>query len=302
VRFRKSWTCAALYEFANVTVTNSEFAINQCFPQGNALPLAILTTSLVTDLAVSDTIFFNNTALTGAVFLMNVSATVTNVTFASNHAVQGAALSGSGSNLTVGKSNFSENSAMAIGGAVSLAEGNAVFESCDFVGNQAPEGAAISLKSFGNFSHLHGSVKRNNGTNATYINAEGENLSVTLSDIEIDDEFEKAVFLDPLGRADFGDARFGCKLRCRTVGSLAARAAVKPVSTETSEPDRRGEGDDQPEEEPEPEPEPQQSSLLIWAFIPIVLVIVAVVYRVVGLTRMKKFFQRALRVKGRHTL
>jgi hypothetical protein len=296
VTITRSAACAALYENTTVSVKDSTFSRNRCFPQGNSMPLAILSASLVNRFTLETTAFVNNTALTGSLFLMNVTGEVKDARFMHNEAVQGAGLFVLGSDLIVLRSQFTGNSAMTMGGAASLASSNTTFERCDFTGNSASEGAVISAKEMQRLTVLKSRVKRNNSTNATFLNVDAGETELKLEDVEVDDDIEKAVFLSHPSLANFSNSKFNCRLRCQTVGPVKQPKVVKKAMRKDEkrrEPATRDEWED--------ELRPSTSRKIIWLVLPLPFGILVVVVLVSRSRRVRRFFRR-LSLKGRHAL
>lgn len=306
VKFSKNTACGCLLENTTASVKRGNFTLNQCFPQGNSLPIAILTTTLVNGLVVEDSFFKNNTALTGSLFLMNVTGKVSHSTFHNNHAVQGAAIFGAGMNISVSDSSFDTNDAMALGGVASLVSGNASFVNCDFLHNSAPEGAVISAKENYDLRFIGGKVRGNNGTNATFINGEGANMKLVVKDIEVDDEFSKAIWLDRPESADFSGSKFNCRVSCQTVGTLTPRPKSKPKTEEAQVigakqqpevPGAEDAGEDADEPEEVQEVSDSDGFQLIWLMFPLSFLIAAVLYKKLGVRGLSRLFTRLCRNK-----
>ena len=207
--------CGALFENTSILVTDSSFSQNQCFPQGNSLPLAIITSSSSDNCIIQRSKFVNNTALTGSVFFMNTTGTIEHSLFEKNQAVQGAGIVAAGMNMNVANTKFIDNQAMNIGGAVSLTEGNSSFYNCEFNGNTATEGGAFSLRNVGIIKIENCNAKRNTAENATFLNEDGGVMELHLDDTKIDDDFKVAMFLSDTMKHDFSKSKFSCRLRCQ---------------------------------------------------------------------------------------
>jgi hypothetical protein len=292
VKFSKSISCAALCENATVSVKKSNFTMNQCFPRGNSIPLAILTASIGDHFRVEDSIFSDNTALTGSLFVMNVTGEVRNSIFQNNQAVQGAGLFSVGSDISVVSTAFSGNNAMTLGGAASVSAGNVTFDKCDFIGNAAGEGAGISAKEMLEFHVLNGKVKRNNSTNGTFINAEGPEMKLAVNNIKFDDEFAKAVVLGRPDLADFSGSKFNCRLRCQTVSFAPVGGKVIEIPTKTPTPTEDWDLD---------VPDTRRRVSVFWAAFPVCFLLAVGVLFASRRNSLRKLLAR-LRLKGRHNL
>jgi hypothetical protein len=267
--------------------------MNQCFPRGNSVALAILTASIDDHFRVEDSIFSNNTALTGSLFVVNVTGQVRNSIFGNNQAVQGAGLFSIGSDLSVVSTAFSGNNAKTLGGAASVSAGNVTFDKCDFIGNAAGEGAGISVKEMLTFRVLNGKVKRNNSTNGTFINAEGPEMKLVVNNVEVDDEFAKAVVLDKPHLVDFTASRFNCRLRCQTV-SVAPPVGGKVIEVLTRSPTATDDWDLDV-------PDARRRFSVLWAVFPFCFLLVVGILITYRRNSLRKLLAR-LRFKGRHNL
>lgn len=298
VKMNANMACGCLFENTTLTVGHGNFTLNQCYPQGNAVPLGIVTVSLTDGANITDTVFLNNTALSGSVFLMNATALVSNSSFLHNNAVQGAGLFGAGMNLDIEDSEFIGNNAMGSGGALSLAAGNATVRNTNFTGNTCQEGGAIAMKENERISIIGGRVRSNNSTNGTFINGEGARMELIVRDVDVDDDFTKAVWLDHPEKADFAGARFSCRTRCVEVGKLTPRPikeqAVKSAKVEQTADDDLDDITDDPGE-------PSTQLSMLWIIFPVSFVIAAVIYRRIGMRGVARIFAAILDIgKGKH--
>jgi hypothetical protein len=256
------------------------------------MPLAIVTASLVADFAVDGCVFVNNTALTGSLFLMNVSGAVRRTNFSRNEAVQGAGIFAVGSDVAVAGAVFAGNSAVTSGGAAALNAGNASFEDCEFSGNAAPEGGAIAAKEMLSIAVVRSRVKRNNSTKATFLNVDTGETRVALVDVEVDDDFAKAVVVEHPHLVRFENAKFNCRLRCKAVVEAVKQVAVerKIVSQATQTKD---DWDDVGLR--------RSSTGVLWMILPVVLGILVLTVIAARSKRVRKIFRRWAN-KGTHVL
>ncbi|OHT13037.1 hypothetical protein TRFO_03451 [Tritrichomonas foetus] len=307
VTITQNQVCGALFENSTVYVENSNFSYNQCLPQGNSLPLAILTNSLADNVTIKNSHFLNNTALTGSVFFMNTTSILENLVFSGNQAVQGAAVFAAGMNIIARNVNFTDNNAMAQGGAISLTEGNALFENCNFLRNSSPDGGVAIIRDAYNITFRKAMVKRNNSTNSSFINSEGPKVFITLEDTDVDDSPEKALFLDDHNHIAFKNARFNCKVRCQSVEKLPPKSNAHNNNNKNNnmnvnknnnnknmekEKNMENEIDEDIEiENPLNEPGDDMSFTILWIiFIPLAFMIAAVLYCRLGHRGLKRFF------------
>ena len=304
--------CGALFENSTVLVENSNFSLNQCLPQGNSIPLAILTSSLINNVTIHDTDFMNNTALTGSVFFMNSTSYINNAKFIGNQAVQGAAIFAAGMNITAKGIEFIGNNAMSQGGAISLTEGNAIFENCKFIDNTSPEAGVMLLRDTNNITIKNALVKDNNATNSTFINAVGDSMLLVLEDVEVDDPFERSIFLSNPDSITLENARFNCRSRCKSISKIAAPPKKEnknpplhnqnpPVEHKKQEqqPNHRN-NEDLEIEDPLEEPNEDNSAAIFWILIPIALVLALILYFRFGPRGVKRAINSILRMNSKH--
>lgn len=310
ITFSNNMVCGLLFENTSISIDKSNFNNNQCFPQGNSIPLAISTTSLSNKLDIEDTLFVNNTALAGSIFLMNVSSSLNNIKFINNKAIQGAGIFSVNSNLSVKESIFNKNNAMALGGAISFASGNAMFEYCNFTKNSAPEGSVFSIKEGMNFTINNCESNQNTGANATFISGDGEKLRLTISETNVDDIFEKAIYLSNFIYADFRTNRFNCKLNCKNGDYLTPKPKEKnknvnlkskqlPKVNKHINKDEDFDKDDSNDLNIDEEFE-TQALPLFWLSVPIILLFCLFVYKKFGSYRIFMFINSLFGLKGKH--
>jgi hypothetical protein len=257
------------------------------------MPLAIVTASVVDDFVIENSAFVNNTALTGSLFVMNGTGKIQSVNFTGNQAVQGAGLFVVNSDIFVERSVFSGNTALTLGGAASLASSNTSFENCDFLGNTGAEGGVISAKEMERLVISKSRVKRNNSTNGTFVNVDGD-TELRLADVEVDDDFPKAVFLSHIGKVNFSNSKFNCRLRCQTLPLMPLKMEEKPAAVH--KPQATATADEWEEENV-----PRSRSRVIVVIFPVVFVVTLLALVISRSALVRKFFRR-LTLKGRHAL
>lgn len=325
--------CGGLFENTSILVHDSNFSNNQCLPQGNALPLAMITNSLCSNATVRDSTFSTNTALSGCVFLLNSTGTIENIEFNGNNAVQGSAIFGAGLNVTVTNVSFVDNSAMAQGGSVMISQGNADINDCNFEGNKAPQGAAIVLRDAYNINIRNTVGVRNNSTNGSFINADGDKLALRLNSVEIDDDVDVSLFIDHPERVIFTKTSFNCKVKCNEVTQMTPRPDIHTQDVQAApdlqkdedtnkekeqknkvndNPDQNVDGDeDELNEEEEGKPNTNDTNKLqndelslpiFFGVIPIVIFVCAGVYFKLGSRGIKKLFHRMFKDGGKREL
>lgn len=275
--FEQNQICGALFENGTISVEDSIFSNNQCFPQGNSLPLAIVTASSSDFVTMTNNVFKNNSALTGAVFFANVTGSITKNTFIGNQAIQGGSIVGNAMNMTVDDSEFKENAAMSNGGVASLVNGSAVFNRCRFIGNTASEGGVFSTKNCTSIIVKDSLAQKNNAENATFINDENS-LQIWLPNTEVDDDFAKAMFVSDI--LNVSESKFNCRVRCMEANPEALKKSLQEKIEEVRKENKDFEEEekiedikiDQGNEEEEVEINSQPSNVY-WLMIPIVAII-----------------------------
>jgi len=304
IKFNKNAVCGGLFENISINIRNSSFAHNQCFPVGNSLPLAIITASLSNRVYIEGSLFQNNTALTGSVFLMNSSSIINQTSFNGNQAVQGAALFSAGSNVSVADAKFNENSAMSMGGAIYLTESNAKFHMCDFIGNQSPEGGVFSIKNAYNISIQSSNAKRNKATNGTLINIEGKDSLLQIIDTQVDDEVEKSIIAEFKDRIEYQGAKFNCRVKCQEIKSNKADSEKLSIQ-HTPMQSNQNEEKQIPEQIPDNDdiiPDNDSQLKIIWIIYPIILIALLILLRKFGKQGLTNFVRKLLKRKNKHTL
>lgn len=325
--------CGGLFENTSLTIENSHFLNNQCLPQGNALPLAIITSSLSSGVTIRNALFESNTALSGSLFFLNSTTTVKDVKISSTQAVQGSAIFMAGTNMTVNNVTFSENNAMAMGGAIMMTQSNCVVDNCTFDHNQAPEGAAVVIRDCYDVTIKNSIGVRNNSTNGSFINADGgEQLKLTLENIEVDDPFDNSMFIQFPDRAILKNAKFNCKVKCQILEKLTPRPIVQKdeanaqkivekknedVKNEDEKKDQNKEFDDldNPDVENENENDNENQDLdnlsndsndislpIIWVMIPLSFIIAAILFIKCGPRGLQKAFNKLFKDNGKREL
>lgn len=325
--------CGALFENTKISIHDSHFLNNQCLPQGNAIPLAILTATLSNDIIIDDCKFENNVALSGSLFFLNATSSIKNMNFIGNQAVQGAAIFSAGTNFTAKNVTFNDNKGMAMGGALMLTQTNSDIDNCTFSNNQAPEGASIVLRDSYEIKIRNSVGVRNNSTNGSFINAEGENILLTLENIEVDDPFDYSMFLQFPEKVVLKNAKFNCKVKCQNVEKLTPRPVIQIENNnkndikkneekknnenvkENNELNKNKEFDDldNPDVDNENEQEIQDlenlannsdniSLPIIWVMIPLSFIIASILFIKCGPRGLQKAFNKIFRTNAKHEL
>ena len=328
--------CGALFENTKITINDSHFLNNQCLPQGNALPLAILTTTLSEGIVIDDSTFENNVALSGSIFFMNATSAINNLKFVANQAVQGAAIFSAGANWTAKNVTFSDNNGMAMGGALMITQSSVYIDNCTFNHNQAPEGAAVVIRDANEIKISNSIGIRNNSTNGSFINAEGENLLLTLENVEVDESFDNSMFVQFPEKVVLKNAKFNCKDKCKNVEKLTPRPVVQNANKDNdnnnnivdnknvdvaekvkNEPVKKKEFDDidNPDIENDNENEQENQDLenltnendnislpIIWVMIPLCFIIAAILFFKCGPRGLQKAFNKLFRTNLKREL
>lgn len=326
-RMTDNLICGGLFENTKITVKNSHFLNNQCLPQGNAIPLAILTTTLSNDVVIEGTSFENNVALSGSLFFLNATSSLKNLFFSKNQAVQGAAVFSAGSNWTAENVTFKANNGMAMGGALMLTQTSCNINNCSFAENQAPEGAAVVLRDSYDVKLSNVFGIRNNSTNGSFINCEGENTLLTLENVEVDDSFESSTFIQYPEKVVLKNAKFNCKVKCQNIGKLTPRPVVqidkkeKEVKNENVANNNAVENKkefndlDNPDVDNEFENEQEIQDMenlvnssdkislpIIWVMIPLSFIISAILFIKCGPRGLQKAFNKLFRNNAKYEL
>lgn len=304
VKFTNNSICGAVMENSSLSVDSSNFSSNYCFPVGNSVPLAIITTSLAPAVDIINSTFQKNIALTGSLFSMNSTLNVKFSNFSDNHAVQGAAIFAANITFSAQDSEFYNNSAISNGGAFSLVSSNADIDNCTFLLNQAPEGAAISLSEGIEFNIRNSNISKNIGKTGSFILGKGSNMKVKIENIKIDDPFSSAISLEFPHLAIFNNTKFNCKIRCEdpphfTPPKKEEKKAIKPTKSNPPNDDDANEIETESIEVPD---EISISPIYIFLIIPIMFVLALIVFNKIGSHKFMAFFNRMLRSKGKHTI
>lgn len=304
IKFSKNNICGAVMENSSLLVTSSNFSSNYCFPVGNSVPLAILTTSLAQSVDVTNSTFVNNTALTGSLFSMNSTLNINDSNFSSNHAVQGAAIFAANITFHSRTSHYINNSAMSNGGALSFVSSFVDIDNCEFKLNQAPEGSAISIVDGIELSIKNSNISENVGKVGTFIQGKGENLKINIENIDIDDPFGLAMSLEYPHLAVFKSARYNCKLRCEdppvfTPPKKEPKNVPKPTKSNPPKEEDANEIDQDPVEIPE---DASISPIYIFLIIPVMFILALFAFNKVGKRKLSNFINKMLHGKGKHEI
>jgi hypothetical protein len=300
----QSAVCGAIYENTTVTMVSTNFSQNECIVQGNNIPLAMVTASMCESFLVIDSVFRENTAMSGSLFIMNASGIIRNVTFANNTAVQGAGVFANDVDILLERGVFIGNKAMTVGGAVSVAEGNATFRSCDFVDNTAGEGPAIHGKNMKELVVVGGYGKNNNATTGTFVFVKGSPLKLVVKDVEVDDEFGKAIAADDLSFGDFRGSRFDCRKACTFAGEMRRKREMRHVMPKAEKRLDYEMEEDMDEEEEEKEEGKKKRSMLhgLWLMVPVCCVVGIFLWRLMGRRGVGRIRKRLRRKRNQYTV
>jgi hypothetical protein len=149
-----------------------------------------------------------------------------------------------------------------------------------------------------------GSVGGNNGTGGTFLCWRGKEGVLIVNDVEVDDEFSKAVVMDEVGVGDFSGSRFDCKRKCRSVGVMKRRKEGRRLPEKEKKHDVNGDDLDEVPATFEVMHREKKKAvpLFLWIVVPLWFVGVVVVYRILGSRRIARLWARVFGRKGRHAL
>ena len=124
-------------------------------------------------------------------------------------------------------------------------------------------------------------------------------MKLVVKDVEIDDDFSKAIWLDRPELADFSESKFNCRVKCQPVGQLTPRAPKPPPATPAVIGAKQQQEAAEEADEPEEVPETSESSSfpVIWLMFPAAFLIAAVIYRKLGVRGLARLFTRLFRNK-----
>jgi len=265
VKFSKNDACGAYIENATIYVKESNFSSNQCNPKNSEQPLSLLTMSHAQSIVLEDSIFINNSALTGNLMVINSSGVVKSTVFGKNNAAQGAGLFASFMELAIVESTFYDNKALSYGGAASIVSGSATFDRCNFTRNSASQGGVINADNSSTLKILSPIINNNRAINGSFLSAQGNSIQIYFENVKVDDEYIKALYLSKDVKIDFVGTFFGCVKKCIPYGKSSS--VTFPV---------------------------------FWVLPPLMFIIIVLLYRKNGLKGLLALFLKSHRGKRQH--